>query len=246
LTGALELSLVNSIHRANVLRRQAAGLTGPGRETLYREAIGLQDAAMRQASEAGAHHLSAIAASNLGELYAESGRHDSAVEFTSWALKRASETGQFETEWRCHWYLARIADAQGKLAEADASLAEAARLVDSYRARILDAESKAGFMTDKLDLYRYLVRREISRGRPARALELAERSRARALVESLGWRFVTLADPDSSELYQQYVSLNGREDSARRGRALKVLGVKGKRESFDALRLRMAEVKKRI
>ncbi|MEE3180421.1 MAG: CHAT domain-containing protein, partial [Planctomycetota bacterium] len=246
LTGALELSLVNSIHRANVLRRQAAGLTGPGRETLYREAIGLQDAAMRQASEAGAHHLSAIAASNLGELYAESGRHESAVKFTSWALKRASETGQFETEWRCHWYLARIADAQGKLAEADASLTEAARLVDSYRARILDAESKAGFMTDKLDLYRYLVRREISRGRPARALELAERSRARALVESLGWRFVTLADPDSSELYQQYVSLNGREDSARRGRALKVLGVKGKRESFDALRLRMAEVKKRI
>ncbi len=246
LPGALELSLVNSIHRANVLRRKAAGLVGTGRETLYREAIGLQDAAMRQASEAGAHHLSAIAASNLGELYAESGRHESAVKFTSWALKRASETGQFETEWRCHWYLARIAAAQGRSAEADASLAEAARLVDSYRSRILDAESKAGFMTDKLDLYRYLVRREISRGRPARALEFVERSRARALVESLGWRFVTLADPGSSELYQQYVSLNGRKDSARRGRALKVLGVNGKREDFDALRLRMAAVKKRI
>ena len=244
--GRLELSLVNSIHQANVLRKQAAAQSGSERAGLYHKAISLQDDAMRRAGKAGNYRLSAIAASNLGELYLESGKYESAKKFTLWSLERAADSGQFETEWRCHWYLARIADAMGRAEEADRRLAEAVRLVDSYRARILDVESKTGFMTDKMDLYRYIVRREMRAGRAVRALEFAERSRARALVESMGWRFVTLADSGSSGLYRQYVSLNGRESASRGGRALSVLGVGGKREDFNVLRDRMASVKKRI
>ena len=242
----LELSLVNSIHQANVLRKQAGAQSGGERAGLYHKAISLQDDAMRRAGKAGDYRLSAIAASNLGELYLESGKHESAKKFIRWSLERAVETGQFETEWRCHWYLARIADAMGRAAEADSRLDDAVRLVDSYRARILDVESKAGFMTDKLDLYRYIVRREMRRGRPARALEFAERSRARSLVESMGWRFVTLADSGSNGLYRQYVSLNGRESVSRGGGTLSVLGVSGRREDFNVLRERLAAVKKRL
>lgn len=246
LPGKLELELTNSIYQANILRKQARALGGKEKTDRYRKAISLQDDAMRRAGEAGNTRLSAIAGSNLGELYLESGSYESAEKFTRWSLDRAVDSGQFETQWRCRWYLARIAEKMGRRGEAEEHLGEAVRIVESYRARILDVESKTGFMTDKLDMYRYLVRREMSGGRAARALEFAERSRARALVESMGWRFVTLADPDGSRLYRQYVSLNGRANLSGGGGTMSLLGVRGAREDFNALRERLAAVKQRL
>ena len=129
LPGKLELELTNSIYQANILRKQARALGGKEKTDRYRKAISLQDDAMRRAGEAGNTRLSAIAGSNLGELYLESGSYESAEKFTRWSLDRAVDSGQFETQWRCHWYLARIAEKMGRRGEAEEHLGEAVRIL---------------------------------------------------------------------------------------------------------------------
>ncbi|MBN1441219.1 MAG: CHAT domain-containing protein [Planctomycetes bacterium] len=247
LPGRVEIEVRAAIDTANVLRQQARIETSAEEAArLRREAIALQDGALRRAYEASLPELAAIASSNLGELHLESGDRDSARSFISWALERAGEMRLFETQWRCHWYLGRLADAEGDSARADQELESAVQLIESYRARILDAETKTGFMSDKLDVFRYLVKREMARGRAECALEYAERARARALVESLGWRFVALADPAETALYRDYVGLVGREADLRARTERDFLGIGARTVDYDALRSRLFALRARL
>ena len=246
LEGRSEIASSIAIHTANILRCKARSATKSDAAALLQEATRRQDIALRRANAGKDFVLAAVAASNLGELYLESGQLDVATGFVNWALEQARSDHQFETEWRCHWYLARIARARGDEAAADRGYAEASRIVDSYRSRILDAESKRGFMTDKLDLYRDMVDRELDRGRAARAFEVAERARARSLVESLGWRYVALADRSSRDLYREFISLAGRASSTRAGARELFLGLDRTATDHDRLRQRLNAVRDRI
>jgi CHAT domain-containing protein len=241
-----ELEVLASIPLANILRREAIELEAKAPEAAARkrrEAIERQDAALRRADAAGLRGAAAIAASNLGELYLEAGDLAAARSFVAWALERAREERSFETEWRCHWYLGRIAAAEGDHAAAERELWRAAEIIDSYRSRLLDAETKSGFMTDKMDLYRDMARWALERRRPAEAFEIAERARARALIESLGWRFVTLANPRETSLYREYVSLVGQEAKARQGGSPALLGVRAAALDHDLLRRRLTALR---
>ena len=241
----LEVSL--QIHRANVRRLLALGASDSGEAERHRSvAIEWMDSAMREAHEKGWRQLAALAASNLGELHIQSGDAKAASSFVDWSLERARETRAFDLEWRAHWYRARIATQLGDSATADTEYARAIELVESRRERILDAGTKRGYMSNKIDLYRDAVRRELARGRPERAFELSERSRAQALVESLGWRFVALADAEDTALYREYIRLVGRESRASQGPGAELLGVTATLEDFGELRQRLRALRERI
>ena len=247
-SGSVELERQISVHVANILRERARRSTGAHAQKLRDEAIARQDVVMRAASKDGDHVLAAVSAANLGELYLESGRLHAAEKFIDWALAQAKKDRQLETEWRCHWYRARLAAARGEDSEADGHYDLAAQLVDSYRARLVGAESKRGYMSDKLDLFRDMARREIARSSPERALEIAERARARALVESLGWRHVVFASETQSELYREFISLVGREARGRRQARRSSLGlsVKSRPIDYDAIRNQLEVLRARI
>lgn len=246
LPDAEELKITTAINLANVLRRQAARLPEKEKQTLQKEAMSLQDRAMRAAHAAGLYRLAAVASANLGELHLETGSTASARDFVTWALARAEEQKLLETQWRCHWYLGRIAEAEGKRAEADVLYAKAESIIDSYRSRILDAELKTGFLTDKMAFYRDLVQRALSRGRPDLALSAVERSKARALLDSLGWRFLTLSIPGHTELYRRFVNLLSQAEKARRDPALSFQGVRTVKADYLELRKRLEQLQTRL
>ncbi|HVR76547.1 MAG TPA: CHAT domain-containing protein [Planctomycetota bacterium] len=246
LEGGPELEATIHINLANILRLEALALGEDDAAARRREAILLQDKALGIADRAKLWPLAAVASANLGELYLEARDLATARAFVEWAMARALDYRLFETEWRCHWYRGRIADLDGDSAAADASYTRAAALVESYRSRILDAETKSGFLTDKMTLYRDIVRRELERGRVPEALAAAEKAKARALLDSLGWRFITLSDPRETELYREFVLMVARSEKARDGGAGSLLGVRARPASYDELRARLSDLKERI
>ncbi len=243
----VEIETALAVGRANTHRLELIHLGAratPAQIAEHRRAaIALQDEAMRKANDAGLFRLAAVAAANLGELYVESGDQKAAERFVRWALERAREHRQFETEWRCHWYLGRIASARGEDARAEESFARALKLVESYRSRVLDFERRSGFLSDKASLYRDLVARRIAAGDAAGALGLAERAKARALVESIGWRYVRFSDPADRAVYTQFVDLLGQAERARRGGATALFGAPSKPASYDSIRSRLDALK---
>lgn len=245
-----ELRTALAINRANTHRLELIHLGSaatPAQEKKLRDAaIDLQDQALRDADKAGMFRMAAVAASNLGELYLERGDPDPAKQFVDWALARAQELRLFETEWRCHWYLARIAASEGRQAAADKAYEKALALVESYRSRILDLERKSGFLNDKAGLYRDLVERELQRGRAEAALTVVERAKARALVESLGWRFLRLADPADGELYREFIAALSRAERSRESSKVALFGARSRSLRYDALRKELAELKGKV
>src|SRR5690606_21403351 len=204
------------------------------------------DRAMRAAHAAGRYELAAVAAGNLGELRLEARDVGGARAVVDWALARAKESKRFETEWRCHWYLGRIADIEGDRAKADEEYARALAIIEDHRDRMLDADAKAGFMTDKMDLFRHLVARALRDRNAELAFDYAERGRARALLESLGWRFVALSSEKESELYREYVRLAARTARAQDPSGASFFSVGAVIEDHDALKKRLRELRDRI
>lgn len=241
-----ELEVTIAINLGNVLRAEASGLKGLEAAARRKEAIELQDRALRGAHAAKLYRLAAVASGNIGELYLESGNLNGARGFVDWATARAREENLIETEWRCHWYLARIAEAEGDETAAEASYRKAEEIVESYRSSILDAERKMGFLTDKMGLYRDLVRRHVARGRGDLALSAVERGKARTLTDSLGWRFLTLADSGQTDLYREFVGLVSRSQKTRLEPATSLIGVPTRPVDHAALRSRLAELRSRI
>ena len=218
----LSLEVQLAINLGNVLRDRARaiddGLLSAGGDVpaaLRAQAIALQDSALRRADEGKLYRLAAVAAGNLGELHLEQGDEVTARSFVDWALGWAGELGLYETEWRCHWYRARLAVAAGDFDDADAHYGRATDLVESYRARVYGLEAKSGFLTDKLALYRDVVAHELRRDRVARAFAYAERAKGRALVESLGWRHVPFSRDSDASTYRELVDLLARDSMAR-------------------------------
>ncbi|MEM7231712.1 MAG: CHAT domain-containing protein [Planctomycetota bacterium] len=241
-----ELRVVRGIQLANLLRSEAKQ---SGDATLRARATKIQHAAMNEAHNAGFRELTAIAAGNLGELHLEAGSLKEAREFANWSLKQAKDLRSYGMEWRATWYLARIADLEKRPHIADGHLQRAIEIVESYRERILGAGTKVGFMADKMDLFRYAVDRALRARKLDRAFELVERSRAQALVESLGWRFVTLANGKDAELYQSFVDLVAREERLRDSKrtAGRLYGVRdSSKENHDAVRLALGAKRKEI
>jgi len=80
---------------------------------------------------------------------------------------------------------ARIADLQGKTAEAIEFLERAVAVIERQRSTINTETGKIGFVGDKQDVYHELIRMLYRNRQQEKAFEYVERSKARALVDLL-------------------------------------------------------------
>ncbi|MBD2858152.1 CHAT domain-containing protein [Spongiibacter sp. KMU-158] len=107
--------------------------------------------------------------------------------------------------------LGNIQLAQGAEDKALASLSEAVELLEEQRSSLSLDTSKLGFVTDKQSVYRDIVDIYVRKNRPDRAIEYAERGKARALVDLLASRETLSPSNNSSELQTLIASLDEAE-----------------------------------
>ncbi len=238
-----ELRALVLVHAGNVHRKLAlAGKAAPAERA---EAHLCMERALQAAGRIpGLERLAASCSANLAELAIEAGDLVSARRFAGSALAAASARHAFETEWRCHWYLSRIHDAEGDLPAADREIEEAARIVESHRERILGSDRKAGFMASKVKLYEAMASRDLARGDGPAAFLAAERSRARSFVESLGLRLLLLGTDRDRAIYREYINLLSRVEE-RADRPGELFGIRAM-GSYDEFRTKLEALKKKI
>ncbi len=129
---------------------------------------------------------------DLAEWAARQGDHDRARRSVRRALPLLARAGDDDGRAAALSWLARSDRAEGRLAEAAASLDEAVAIVESLRAaappggtlRASFLASKQNYFEELVDLLMERHAREPERGFDARALEVHERSRARSLLDA--------------------------------------------------------------
>jgi CHAT domain-containing protein len=133
----------------------------------------------------------ALALNQLGGLEAAGGRHLEASNRHTAALDLARRLGLAEEEWRAHIGLAGSLQARGRHEEAVEHALRAIEMVERVRAGLLGDSFKMRFLAGRMDLYEraisILLAGRNGRGPDAaRALEVAERAKARGLLDLLG------------------------------------------------------------
>jgi tetratricopeptide (TPR) repeat protein len=129
----------------------------------------------------------------LGRLLRERGRLSEAEAVYRRCLAASEASGSAEGRWSAREGLGRIARARGDLRGALGHLDAAVAEIERVRAGIVRGTRRAGYFGDKRAVYAALVetlaaleRREPGRGWGERALEVAERAKARDLLDALG------------------------------------------------------------
>jgi CHAT domain-containing protein len=87
--------------------------------------------------------------------------------------------------WRLHHLVGRAWEEEGDLSKARACYEEALEIIERDQRRISDVELRASALEDKLDVYRDLVSLLVKERDYKAAMEVVERSKARALVDAL-------------------------------------------------------------
>jgi CHAT domain-containing protein len=112
-------------------------------------------------------------------------------------LREAERRNLPQIAHRCHASLGLLALASGDARQAETALERAITTIETLRAPLPSEELRTAFVADKRGPYDALVRLYLAgnQPRPADALAVTERARARALVEMLGRSVQTLVQP---------------------------------------------------
>jgi len=203
-TAAAGFSRALGIARADGLRSlQAQALRGLGRAAT---AAGDAPSARRFLHDAAAlaaalreTALQVAADQSLGDLEAAERRWPPARARYRAALAGARRSGDASAEAAAAASLARADAATGRLGAAQAAIASALAIVETQRAAIADPGLRTGFFASQhayyalaIDVEMALDRRFPRRGHAARALETAERARARSLLDLLAERSIAI------------------------------------------------------
>jgi CHAT domain-containing protein/tetratricopeptide (TPR) repeat protein len=122
----------------------------------------------------------------LAVALAREGRGHEALRLAERAVSDSLLLENRSLQWESHYRLGLVQMELGRLEAAVASLAAALDAIDDLRAGLGGGdEPRVGFMEDKQQVYADAVEVLLRLGRTAEALEVAERSRARALVDML-------------------------------------------------------------
>ncbi|WP_026841943.1 CHAT domain-containing protein [Citrifermentans bremense] len=108
-----------------------------------------------------------------------------------------------EVRWRALLGLARLQQQGGDSKAAIESYRQALDTVEGLRAEIRLDQLKDGFLADKMDVYTGLVGLLVDLGRADEAFAVAERSRARNLIDILGRQRLSLSGAGDQELYDR-------------------------------------------
>ncbi len=139
----------------------------------------------------------------IGDAEAELKQADSAEASYRKALEIADALLLREVRWRALFGLARLQHQAGDSAKAVASYQQALETVEGLRAEIRLDQLKDGFLTDKMDVYAGLVGLLVDLQRGDEAFAVAERSRARNLIDILGRQRLSLSGSVDQELYDR-------------------------------------------
>ena len=154
---------------------------------------GLADDAAGQAlaiaRRIGSRQLEARAQLVHGQLAFDRGHHEEALQALGASKRAIAPVGDPDLLWQIEFGRARALDAQGETQTAVAALQSAVQVIESTRGRLQEPRFRAGYVEDKFEVYRELMRLQLKQGRTSDAFSTAERLRARAYVEQLGGRY---------------------------------------------------------
>jgi CHAT domain-containing protein len=100
--------------------------------------------------------------------------------------------------YQAHYLLGTLAESGGRLEQALGEYDQAIREIEQLRGRMM-VEYRSGFVADKQAVYEDAVRTCVALGQPARALEVAEQAKSRALVDLLSSRLDLSVQPRTRE-----------------------------------------------
>ena len=112
-----------------------------------------------------------------------------------------------EVRWRALYGLAQGEERAGRKSEAIEFYRQAITSIEELRATIRLDQLKDGFLNDKGDVYAGLVGLLASLNRGDEAFDVAERSRARNLIDILGRQRLSLAGSVEQDLYDRQLQL---------------------------------------
>jgi CHAT domain-containing protein/Tfp pilus assembly protein PilF len=189
--GALELFRVAAHRQQGTGDRRAAALTHLHIATVQRE-LG-DTAAARRTLHATLDTLTllgdaagqALALGGLAELAMERGATLAAEALYHRAIGALGGNRMPHIQWRLHAGLGEALRRRGALAAGAEQLREALDGVEQVAGQLRVPERRAGFLSDKWDVYTRLVEVEIAQGRDGLAFEMSERMRARRLLDGL-------------------------------------------------------------
>ncbi|WP_158592152.1 CHAT domain-containing protein [Noviherbaspirillum sedimenti] len=130
-------------------------------------------------------YMRAAEAASRGAVLLELGRIDDARASYDAALTHPRFSTQGDTYWTGLFNRGRIAEKDGKPADAIRYYRQAVEVIEQERSTIRSDAGKIGFVGDKQAIYSHLIGALIRARRDGEAFELAERAKARALVDML-------------------------------------------------------------
>ncbi len=149
-------------------------------------------AALDIARQSGAHILEGRIHNDLGGIELASGRLATAEDHFRKARSFGEQTRMPEVLWRAEAGLARVHERRGQWSEARALYARAVDIIEEVREKLPVADEKAGFLEDKIDTYKHLVRvlaalhtRNPKGDFAKEAFQYTERGRSRAFLDLL-------------------------------------------------------------
>jgi CHAT domain-containing protein/Tfp pilus assembly protein PilF len=137
---------------------------------------------------------------NIGRVYAAQNRHTSALEFFQQALIILREVGDRVGEGRQLKNMGNTLYQSGSFVEAEKTLRDGIEVFESLRQRLSDANKISIFETQAAT-YLLLQKVLIAQNKTNEALEIAERSRSRALIDLLRQQKPANTTPSSSINY---------------------------------------------
>jgi CHAT domain-containing protein/tetratricopeptide (TPR) repeat protein len=133
--------------------------------------------------------MASLVLGRLGRIDARRGRAAAAVEYALQAVQRADATGGPDPAWRTRYDLAHVRLSLGQREEALQALRESLDLIEALRAHVVASDdAQAGWLEERQEVYATTVAVLMDGGQVAQALEVAERSRARAFRDLLAGR----------------------------------------------------------
>jgi len=183
--------------RERDLRGQAVTLNSIGRAHLEanrpQKALRAFEAAAEIFQREGEGQSVTVVLNNLGLAYEKLEEPGRARELYRQALGRvAAESPYPQAEETSRFGLARVARMEGKLAEAERWMAQTLDVVEAFRGQVWRPDLRSSYHAERQEQYAFLIdllaerhQREPGRGHDAAAFAIAERARARSLLDLL-------------------------------------------------------------
>jgi CHAT domain-containing protein/Tfp pilus assembly protein PilF len=140
----------------------------------------------------------ALALGGLAELAMERGATLAAEALYQRAFVALGGTRMPHIQWRLHAGLGEALRRRGALAAGAEQLREALDGVEQVAGQLRVPERRAGFLSDKWDVYARLVELEMAQGRDGLAFEMSERMRARRLLDGLAGGRIAASTKEST------------------------------------------------